>query len=82
MSNDLSTRVQNIMSNIEQLKVKKIEYETNAKRYSQEIDECKNSLKELGYDSVESATLAAQDLEKAILEECSDLESKISLLNI
>ena len=58
---DLITRIQNINNNIESLKVKKIEDETNAKRYEEDIKECDSQLNELGYKTVEEAEEATKD---------------------
>lgn len=80
--NDLITRIQNINNNIESLKVKKIEDETNAKRYEEDIKECDSQLNELGYKTIEEAEEATKQLRELLTKECSEIESKLSQLNI
>ena len=80
--NDLITRIQNINNSIESLKVKKIEDETNAKRYEEDIKECDSQLNELGYKTIEEAEEATNQLRELLTKECSEIESKLSQLNI
>lgn len=82
MNTDLTGRVQVILAQVEQLKVKKIEDETNAKRFAQDMTECEAQLKELGYNSVEEARAAITDLETKLTNECAVIEAQLSTLNI
>lgn len=79
---DLTSRVQSITSKIEKLKVKKIEDETNIKRYTEDLAACEGSLKELGYNSIEEAKAALEALEKNLKQECADLETQLADLGI
>ena len=81
INNDLTSRVQVILSEIEQLKVKKIEDETNAKRFAQDMVECEAQLKELGYNTVEEARAAIVDLEAKLTEECALIETQLKAVN-
>ena len=67
--NDLITRIQNINNSIESLKVKKIEDETNAKRYEEDIKECDSQLNELGYKTIEEAEEATKQLREVLTKE-------------
>lgn len=82
MNNDLSTRVQNILSKVEQLKVKKIEDETNAKRYKEDMDEILAKLKELGYNSIDEAKEAIKNLEETLAKECEDIEKQLEQVEV
>ncbi len=82
MNNDLSTRVQNILSKVEQLKVKKIEDETNAKRYKEDMDEILAKLKELGYNSIDEAKEAIKNLEETLTKECEDIEKQLEQVEV
>lgn len=81
MNNDLTQRVQLILNKVEQLKVKKIEDETNIKRYEEELSDCENKLKDLGYNNIEEADKAIKRLEENLIKECTEIESKLNLLN-
>ena len=50
MQNETVTRVQVLLNKVESLKVKKIEDETKVKRFEEDLKECENNLKELGYN--------------------------------
>lgn len=82
MQNETVTRVQVLLNKVESLKVKKIEDETKVKRFEEDLKECENNLKELGYNSVEEATLAMSSLETTLAKECSEIETILSGLNL
>lgn len=82
MNNDLAIRVQNITNRMEALKVKKIEEETNAKRYESDLNECLEKLKELGYEDINSAEEAVKNLESLLVSECNELEQRFNEINV
>ena len=82
MQNETVTRVQVLLNRVESLKVKKIEDETKLKRFEEDLKECENNLKELGYNTVEEATLAMQNLEATLTKECAEIETILDELNL
>ena len=82
MQNETVTRVQVLLNRVESLKVKKIEDETKVKRFEEDLKECENNLKELGYNTVEEATLAMQNLEATLAKECAEIETILNELNL
>lgn len=74
MDQDLVSRVQALMSKVDNLKVSKIETETKIKSLEESLKENLDKAKELGYNSVEELVKAQASLEESIKQECDTLE--------
>ena len=74
MNQDLVNRVQAVMSKIDNLKVSKIETETQIKTLEERLKENMEQAKELGYNSIEELVEAQTNLEDRIKKECEAVE--------
>lgn len=74
MDQDLITRVQTILTKVDNLKVSKIETETKIKSLEESLQENLDKAKELGYKSVEDLVKAQEQLEESIKAECDTVE--------
>lgn len=74
MNQDLVNRVQAVMSKIDNLKVSKIETETQIKTLEERLKENMEQAKELGYNSIEELVEAQTNLENRIKKECEAVE--------
>lgn len=77
MNQDLVSRVQGLMTKVDNLKVSKIETETKIKALEESLQENLNKAKELGYNSVEELVAAQTQLEESIKQECDTVEKAL-----
>lgn len=78
MNNELISRVQGLMSKVDNLKVAKIETETKVKALEEKLQENLDKAKELGYGSIEELVKAQEQLEESIKQECDTVEKALT----
>ena len=78
MNNELISRVQGLMSKVDNLKVAKIETETKVKALEEKLQENLDKAKELGYGSIEELVKAQEQLEESIKQECDIVEKALT----
>ena len=74
MNQELINRVQANMSNVDSLKLQKIEADTKIKSLQESLAQGLEAAKELGYNSLDEMIKAQAELETAIKLECDEVE--------
>lgn len=77
MDQNLISRVQGLMTKVDNLKVSKIETETKIKSLEESLKENLEKAKELGYNSVEELVQAQTQLEESVKQECDLVEKAL-----
>lgn len=71
-------RFQELKSKVDSYNAKMIENEVKQKNAQEELDKLQEDLKTLGYNSLEEAQKAYDELEKEVVKSLDDMEAKLN----